>query len=220
MIPPLVLLVAAFVLGSIPTGLWISRLRGVDLKKVGSGNIGFTNVWRAVGKPYAVITLLGDVAKGAGAAGLLPSVFPNAAAAVPGGEAGLLLGGVSVLGHCFTPFAQFRGGKGVATSLGVFLVLAPIPTLLTFLTFLVIVSATRYISLGSLLGAVVLPALIGFTRGFGPLFGVAALVGVLVIARHWGNLRRLLAGTESRFQWNPGTAKPAQTPPPGEKTDS
>lgn len=220
MLLSLLLLVAAFVLGSIPTGLWIARLRGVDLKKVGSGNIGFTNVWRAVGKLYAVITLLGDVAKGAVAAGLLPSIFPNAAAAVPGGEAGLLLGVVSVLGHCFTPFARFRGGKGVATSLGVFLVLAPIPTLLTFLAFVVIVSATRYISLGSLLGAVVLPALIGFTQGLGPLFGVAALVGVLVIARHWGNLRRLIAGTENRFQWNPETAKPAQTPPPGENTDS
>lgn len=208
------LLAAAFVLGSVPTGLWIARLRGVDLKKVGSGNIGFTNVWRAVGKGYAVVTLLGDVGKGAAAAGALPLVFSNAAVALPGGEAGLLLGVMAVLGHCFTPFARFRGGKGVATSLGVFLVLAPIPTLLTFLTFLVIVSATRYISLGSLLSAVVLPALIGFTQGFVPLFGVAALVGVLVIVRHWGNLRRLLAGTENRFQWNPSTTQPKPPTPP------
>jgi glycerol-3-phosphate acyltransferase PlsY len=195
-------LAAAFLAGSIPFGLWIARMRGIDLKTVGSGNIGFTNVWRSTGKLEGILTLAGDVGKGALPTALLPLLLvQNAGGGVDPSTAALLYGMAAVAGHCFSPFAGFRGGKGVATSLGVFLVLAPVAIGICVLAFVLLVGLTRYISLGSITCAVLLPTVIGWRQGIGPLFWVAVAIGLLVIVRHRENIVRLLAGSERKFRF-------------------
>jgi len=207
-------LAAAFLCGSIPVGMWVARRRGVDIRKVGSGNIGFTNVWRGVGRKEGLVTLACDIAKGAQPVWLLPLwMGMSAAIGAPPmafSTCALFFGLAAILGHCFTPFAGFKGGKGVATSLGVFLVLAPWPTLITFGIFAAIVAATRWISLGSVAGAAALPALTAAFHGIrAPVFWIAAAIGLLVIVRHRENIKRLLAGAERRFSWSAGGAASA-----------
>ncbi|HEB74916.1 MAG TPA: glycerol-3-phosphate 1-O-acyltransferase, partial [Nitrospirae bacterium] len=146
----LVLLAVAYIAGSIPFGLVIARARGVDLRRSGSGNIGATNVLRTMGKKEAVFTLAGDIMKGAFAVALVKvSGYGDPYA----GIAGLL----AVLGHDYPVFMRFRGGKGVATSIGVLLVYAPYVGLLTVLIWLAAVFASRYSSLGALTAFTFLP---------------------------------------------------------------
>jgi glycerol-3-phosphate acyltransferase PlsY len=200
---------AAYLLGSIPTGYLLMRLfRNEDVRARGSGNIGATNVLRTGGKGLGAATFLLDVLKGCAAvwlgaalaALLLPTLSHRNAEAV-----GALF---AVLGHMFPVWLKFRGGKGVATGFGVFLVAAPIAALAAITLFAVILTVTRYVSLGSILAAASFPVFAWYTvKGDRPPFflAVQAIVALLIIIKHHQNIRRLLAGTESRF----GAKKPA-----------
>lgn len=204
-------LLIAFLSGSLPFGLWIGRARGVDVKKVGSGNIGFTNVWRSVGRVEGVLTLIGDVAKGALPTAILWRFLPETGGLVAPATAQVFFGLMAILGHCFSPFVNFKGGKGVATSLGVFLVLAPVAVGICVVVFVALVAVTRYISLGSIVCAILLPTLIGVQKGWVPVFWVSAAIGLMVVFLHRGNIGRLMAGTERKFGAGKtsGSAEPA-----------
>jgi glycerol-3-phosphate acyltransferase PlsY len=185
---------AAYVVGAVPVGYVVARLFGVDdIRRHGSGTIGATNVLRTLGRLPAIVTLLGDIAKGYLAvliASRLGDEHPAAAA----------LGAVAaVVGNCWSVFLGFRGGKGVATGLGALLRLAPLATLAAVPVFLVVVATTRFVSLGSLLGAACVPfgALV-----LGPSRQAAAsafAVAIIIALRHRENIARLRAGTESRL---------------------
>jgi glycerol-3-phosphate acyltransferase PlsY len=203
-------ILAGLLLGSIPSGLWIGRLRGVDLRTVGSRNIGATNAFRALGAKWGVLVFLLDAAKGALAAmapGLLAAArVSGAAAPAPGtGDGGLFIASVAaglaaILGHVFSPWLRFRGGRGVATSLGVFLAIVPVPTLLAFAAWVALFALSRRVSVGSLGAAILYPFLVFFIERDDPhrnaLLAAATAVAVLVIARHRANIGRLLSGTE------------------------
>jgi acyl phosphate:glycerol-3-phosphate acyltransferase len=192
---PVGVAIAAFLLGGIPFSHLIARLRGVDLRSVGSGNIGATNLARALGYGAGALGLLLDAAKGA-AAVLIPRALPGLEA-TPALEA--VAAGAAILGHSFSPFLRFRGGKGVATGAGAFAVLAPRATLAAVAVFAVVVGLTRIVGLGSVLAALTLPLsahLFGAPRA---VTIAAGLVSMLVIARHRANLTRLLRGTEHRL---------------------
>lgn len=195
-------LVAAYFLGSLPPALWVARLHGVDIFKVGSGNPGMTNVWRSLGWKPAVPVALLDTGKGFLAAWL--AVF------LTGSEAFALAAGVvAVLGHSFTCFARFRGGKGVLTSFGVFLYFVPVSALACLLLWIAIVARTRYVSLGSIAAALVLPlgilaeARLRADPNLYPVLAVETLVSAFVLYRHRSNMARLLRGTENKIGGRP-----------------
>ena len=188
----------AFFLGAIPFGLVAGKLRGVDLRKEGSGNIGATNALRLLGIPMGIAVLILDTLKG---------LLPVLAARWFGLSSGWVVaaGLCAALGHIFSPFIGFKGGKGVATSLGVLLGLSPLVAGIAAAAFFVTVFLTRYVSLGSIIGAATQAGLFLFLPAAQlqgdplpyRLFGV--IVGILVIVRHQANIKRLLNGTENRF---------------------
>jgi len=186
-----VLLVISFILGSIPFGIIIAKAKGVDLKKVGSGNVGATNVLRSLGKWPAVLTLLGDVLKGTAAVaiGRYLGVGP-----VYEGLAGIS----AILGHNFSLFLGFRGGKGVATSLGVLSIFSPQTALVTFIIWLVVVIFTKYSSLGAIVSFGLLPINILLFNGKERLLA-AILITILIFIRHRENIQRLMNGTERKI---------------------
>ncbi len=196
---PALLLIAAFILGSIPVGYRLPKLlRGIDVRNTGSGNTGFTNVYRAAGAGLGITVLLADMGKGALAIYL--------ARAGGGGEGLAVLAGLAAIaGHVWSPFLRFRGGKGVATTGGVFFTLVPIETGIALLLFLAVVGATRFVSLGSITAVAAIPVAMIVVARFRhtpvslPALGLALLVTVLIVLRHRSNIRRLLDGTESRF---------------------
>ena len=184
------LVLAAMLLGSVPTGLLVARARGVDLRKIGSGNIGATNVGRALGRSWAIVVLLADAAKGYApvliAKHCEPSTWLWAA-----------VGLATVCGHSFSVFLRGRGGKGVATSLGAAIGLAPVPAFAAFGVYLVLYALFRISSVGSLAGVAAFPILVVVLGPRAPAivaFGAAA--AVLVIARHKDNIKRLARGEE------------------------
>jgi glycerol-3-phosphate acyltransferase PlsY len=195
------LLFVVYLIGAIPTGVVLTRLMGLeDVRTKGSGNIGATNVYRVAGKLPGILTLIGDVLKG-----FLPLLAVKLWLAPTPLQLGLA-GVLAIVGHCYPVYLRFKGGKGVATALGIFLVLDPLALLGGCLMFLLAVAATRYISLGSVLAATVAPLLtIPLHRPL-PLILCACAIGALIIWRHRENLRRLGAGTENRF-----SAKPPST---------
>ncbi len=188
-----------YFLGSIPSATWIAKLfYGVDITKVGSGNPGMTNVLRTLGWKPTVPVIIIDAGKGVAAAA--------AGTALTGSQTwGLLAGLLAVLGHSFTCFANFKGGKSVLTGFGVFLYFLPISALTTLGIWLAVVLATKYVSLGSITSAIVLPLSVFLESHFRPQDGnlrmlvVAILVGGFVLYRHRGNMQRLWAGTEHKF---------------------
>ena len=188
-------LLAAFLLGGIPFSYLIARRRGVDLRTVGSGNVGATNLARALGYGLGAVGLLLDAAKGAVAV-LVPSVVPGPQA-TPLVQA--LAAALAVLGHSFSPFLRFKGGKGVATGAGAFAVLAPQATLAAVGVFGLTVALTRIVGLGSVLAALALPLAAYLFNAGRAVTVAAAVVGVLVIARHRANITRILRGTEHRM---------------------
>jgi len=183
--------VLAFILGAIPVGVIIAKAQGVDLKKVGSGNIGATNVLRSLGRRPAVLTLLGDMLKGTLAVAL--GRYFEAGPLYEG-----LIGLSAVIGHNFSIFLRFRGGKGVATSLGVLILYSPQTALFTFIIWLVVVLTTKYSSLGALVSFGFLPLSIAFFDNEKKL-PVALLMTALIMIRHKDNIQRLIKGTERRI---------------------
>lgn len=186
---------ASYLLGAIPTSYLVARLaKGIDLREVGSKNLGATNLYRSLGWSYAIPVGLFDVAKG-----IVPVLLFGPAAGGPSWMA-LALGITAVLGHVFSVFVRFQGGKGVATAAGVMLGLAPWATMVSLVTWLVTVRWTGYVSLGSILAAVVLP--IGaylLHPDLRPVVWAFALLGLFIVVMHRANVGRLIAGTESRF---------------------
>ena len=209
-----ILIVAiAYLLGSVPTGYLLVRFfRHEDIRSVGSGNIGATNVLRSGGKGLGAATFLLDMLKGALAVGLAAWLGPQFATAVPPRDIEALAAVVAVFGHMFPVWLGFRGGKGVATGFGVFLVAAPWAALAAISVFIVILLLTRYVSLASILGAASFPIFAWFlVRGDKPAAFVAAqiIVALLIILKHHQNIRRLASGTESRFGGRSHERKPA-----------
>ncbi len=209
----LLLVPVAYVVGSVPFGLMVGKLKGVDPRAAGSGNIGATNVGRLLGKKFFAIVFLLDLLKG-----LLPMLAGAAVLRAGAGEVHearlyalwLLVGFAAIFGHMCSVFLGFKGGKGVATSSGVILGLFPyftVPGSLALVVFLVSLKVSRYISLSSIVAAVAFPVLyvgVALLRGwpvFGeqlPLLGFALLVAAMIVYKHRSNIARLRAGTEPR----------------------
>lgn len=200
---------AAYLLGSVPVGyLLVLIFRRQDIRTVGSGNIGATNVLRSGGKGLGLATFALDVVKGAAAVLLAAAIAPHVLPMVPQRNVEAWAALFAVLGHMFPVWLKFRGGKGVATGFGVFLVAAPWAALAAITLFFIVFALTRYVSLGSILGAASFPIFAYFlVRGPRPAFFIAvqAIVALLIIVKHHPNIRRLLAGNEHRF----GAAKTA-----------
>ncbi len=193
-------MLGGYILGSIPTGyLIVKLLTGKDIREIGSGNIGATNVKRILGFKWFFIVLILDAAKG-----FLP-VFIMQNLSKTGGEIlPVLTGLAAILGHTFTIFLNFKGGKGVATGLGVFLALSPFSILSCVFVFLVLLFMFNYISLGSIISAFLLPAFIfiyGESGEYGLIFIFSVLSAVFVIYRHIENIKRLIEGTENKFEF-------------------
>lgn len=197
-------LVLAYVLGSFPSAYLAGRLvKGVDLRTRGSGNLGATNVYREVGAVAAVAVLLLDAAKGWVAVALVPRWL-----SLPADGWWIVgMGAAAVLGHAKPVFLLWRGGgKGVATGAGVFVALAPAAAAIGVCAFAVVVALTRYISAGSVAGAIVLPVAIAIARGVSsPVFAASVLISLFVVWAHRGNLRRIAGGQEPRVG-RPGRA--------------
>lgn len=189
----LLVVIVAYLIGSIPFGYLIVRGKiGADIRETGSGGTGATNVSRRVGKAAGVVTLVLDALKGGAAVLIAVRLTQNdwliAAAAI-----------AVLVGHIFPVWLGFRGGKGVATGAGVFLVLAPVPVLCAGVLFLAIVVSTRYVSLGSMIAAAMIPVFVWLQSDSRALL-IAAVVGALLIVfAHRGNIRRLAHGTESQI---------------------
>ena len=188
----ILLILVAYLVGSVPTGYLLGKLRGVDVRTIGSGNVGATNVARAVGKSQGIITLIADAAKG-----YLP-VF----VALQFRQDSLTVALTAIaafLGHLYPLFLNFRGGKGVATGFGALLALAPMATLVLVVVFVLAVVATRIVSLGSLATAVAAPLSLWLFHQPPIIVAMGCFLGAMVIIRHRSNIQRLLAGTEPRF---------------------
>lgn len=202
------ILLAAYVCGSIPFGLLIVRaVGGVDLRTVGSGNIGATNAGRAVGKTWGIVVLLLDALKGAGPTFLAPWFAASLGLAVSGQTASVLAGTAAILGHMFPMWLGFQGGKGVATALGAVAVLSPWPALFAAVVFATVVAATRIVSLGSILGSLTFAGCqLWMLRPnpFSPesrsLSLFATAIPLLILVRHAGNIARLARGEEPAFK--------------------
>jgi len=189
----LLVIAAAYLIGSIPTGLLLGKAYGIDVRKEGSGNIGATNLYRTVGRKVGIITLIGDCLKG-----LLPVLIVKASAFPP--ELAAWAGLAAFCGHVFSLFLKFKGGKGVATAMGVFLALAPIAVTIAIALFAVLLFMWRYVSLGSIAAAAAMPPAVYLLGGSRTVTVVTFVIVLIVIARHHENISRLLSGTESRFK--------------------
>lgn len=192
-------LLAGYLLGSLPTGFLAGKvLKGIDIRQRGSGNTGATNVYRVLGPAPGVVVLLIDIGKG-----LVPVLLVGRWLGM--GSVQIVAGLGAVLGHMFTPFLRFKGGKGVATGAGVFLALAPIACLVGLCVWGALVLTTRYVSVGSVGAALVAPLVLVWQRTVlhhpipTEVVAFGSLAGLLIVIRHIPNLRRLAAGTENRL---------------------
>ena len=197
----IVIAVAAYLLGSIPTGYLVARAKGIDIRTVGSGNIGATNAFRILGKPAGILVLAVDGLKGFAASSWLADFVIQLFAVAPGQIENLRIvaGIAAVLGHNFTCWLKFKGGKGIATSAGVFFALAPLAAGIAVVTWIVTAVLTRYVSIASIAAAVALPTAVWLTKDSLFLGIVTTALGLLAIFKHRGNIQRLLNGTEQRF---------------------
>ena len=222
--------ILAFLLGSIPFGLFIARLKGIDIRQHGSGNIGATNVLRVVGKKYGITCLILDALKG-----LIPTLLAITLIRFEGQSTNfsfrflldqghvfgasdqwkaqslqVLSGLLAILGHNYSPWVGFKGGKGIATSAGVLIALAPAGVVLLILVWIVAFKLSHYVSVASIAAAALLPPIIIFGSWYHgklaagtwnkPLFFFSVVIAVLAIWKHRGNIQRLMNGTENRFQ--------------------
>ncbi|WP_418965781.1 glycerol-3-phosphate 1-O-acyltransferase PlsY [Cetobacterium sp.] len=194
----LIFAVVAYIFGSLPCGVWLGKAtKDIDIREYGSKNSGATNAYRILGPKYGIMVLILDALKG-----YIPLYIASSFGV--DGIYIIVLGLIAILGHTFSFFLQFKGGKGVATSLGVFLFLMPKVVGILVLVFILVVGISRYISLGSVICAALLPILAYFmpvrdssTRM--PLVFISLLVGVFVIYKHKANIQRLMDGKENKF---------------------
>ena len=195
--------IAAYLLGSIPTGFLVAKAKGIDIRSVGSGNIGATNVFRFLGKPAGIFVLVFDGLKGFAACAWLSDVIIKSLAVAPGEEVYLrLVAGLAVvLGHNYTCWLKFKGGKGIATSAGVLAALVPWALIIILSIWIILFVTTRYVSLGSIAASFTLPFATLLTTKSWTLTIVTAAMGALAIYKHKGNIQRLLSGTENRISF-------------------
>lgn len=188
----------AYLFGSLPNGLYVAKIKNVDIRNEGSKNTGATNVFRVMGAKFGILVLVLDALKG-----FLPLILAEKAGI--SGNILVLIGVTAVIGHTFSPFLNFKGGKGVATSLGIFLYLTPVPMLITLAMFFIVVGISKYVSLGSVLASILLPLLIlimPVNEKLGDkvvVFIISALLGAYIIYKHRANIERLKNGTENKF---------------------
>ena len=199
------LILIAYVLGSIPNALWVGKtFKNIDVREHGSKNTGSTNAARVLGPKLGIFTLILDILKGA---------LPTYLGIVLGADLltrmtgidkldVIVIGMAAILGHTFSLFLKFKGGKAVATTLGVFLVLVPYAILILLVIFFVIFGLTRYVSLASIVSAVALPITVYLTTRHIPLTILGIIIGLLVIIRHKENIKRLINGTESKLSFS------------------
>lgn len=188
-------LLLCYLIGAIPTGVLLTRAAGAgDIRQAGSGNIGATNVYRVAGRKLGILTLIGDALKGL--VPMLVAVHFFDLHQIELALVALLL----FLGHCYPIYLGFKGGKGVATGLGIFLVLSPLAVLGALGLFAVVLWKWRYISLASVIAAAAIPIFFSLLGGALPLLLTTVVISTLVVARHRGNIERLRAGTESKFR--------------------
>lgn len=198
MLKDLLFVALAYLLGSLPNGLYVAKMKNVDIRNEGSKNTGATNVFRVMGAKFGIFVLVLDALKG-----FLPLLLAEKFGI--SGNILVLIGVTAVIGHTFSPFLNFKGGKGVATSLGIFLYLTPIPMLITLLMFFIVVGISKYVSLGSVLASLMLPLLIlimPVNEKLGNksvVFLISALLGAYIIYKHRTNIERLKNGTENKF---------------------
>lgn len=202
MIIILLLIHTAFFFGSIPSGLVVAKIFGINIREVGSGNIGATNVLRCVGKKAGYMTFLMDMAKGVVPLLFVDFLFSDGLTYEGGLQLSNLvpiMGLAAIFGHCFSPFLKWNGGKGVATSFAVFLYIFPLGALLSFLLFAIVFYSFRYVSLASVVAAIAYPLSCFLFSESGIVTLVGVMAGSLIIFRHKANIVRLIEGTENKF---------------------
>lgn len=189
-------IIIAYLIGAIPCGIVLTRLFGKeDIRQAGSGNIGATNVYRVAGRGLGIATLVGDALKG-----VLPTLFAAQATGFSPAQVALVAA-ATFLGHLYPVYLGFKGGKGVATALGIFWVLSPMAVLVAFAVFALVLWKWRYISLGSISAAAAIPWLVLFFEGSAALFVAALFIAAMVIVRHRTNIERLKNGSENTFNF-------------------
>lgn len=208
----------AYLLGSVPTGFLVAKSRGMDIRTLGSGNIGATNVFRILGKSAGVLVLLADAAKGCLAVLMVAPLFCGWFYPGAGPTArdwfDICAGAAAILGHNYTCWLYFKGGKGIATSAGVLVALVSVPLVIILGVWIIVFALTRYVSLASILAAFVLPfATWAVGKGL-TLVVVTAVLAALAIYRHKANIRRLINGTEDRISLKKALPSEASKPTP------
>ena len=189
------LIILSYFFGAIPSGVWIGKIfKNIDVRDYGSKNSGATNSYRVLGAKLGIAVLIIDVLKG-----FIPLYIASKFNLAYNDL--VILGLVAILAHTFSCFISFKGGKGVATSLGVFLFLATVITLILLVIFILVVYFTKYISLGSITAAFLLPIFTFFTHRDTYLFTLSVVIAIFVIYRHKTNISRLLSGTENKFKF-------------------
>ena len=193
---------AAYLLGSIPAGFLVARAKGIDIRAVGSGNIGATNSMRVLGRPAGIFVLLVDVLKGYAAVAWLPILLLKFfdSPMIDLEMLRIFAGIFAVLGHNYTCWLKFKGGKGIATTAGVYLSLAPAALGIALVVFILAILVTRYVSVGSIVAAIALPTAVWILQLDNLFLGtVTTVLGALAIFKHRSNIRRLMSGTENRI---------------------
>jgi len=209
-------ILVGYLLGSIPSGFLVAKCRGIDIRQHGSGNIGATNVFRTLGRPWGVLVFILDVLKGVVAVRLVMAVLPfdrfllQCATYLPGHQPppwhpdinlGIIAALGCFLGHCFPVWLGFKGGKGVAVGAGVLIGLMPMVTAIGLVIWAIVYKTSRYVSLASVIAAISLPLIVwALERQLSAIFWFTLVISLLAIWRHRTNIQRLLAGTESRFE--------------------
>jgi acyl phosphate:glycerol-3-phosphate acyltransferase len=189
------LLIAAYLTGSIPTSYLVGRARGIDLRQHGSGNLGATNAFRVLGWRAALPVFIVDIAKG-----FVPAFFFPQWDGSPVATLALAYGAAAIVGHVFSIYVRFKGGKGVATSAGVLLALSPAAVGISLLVWGALVYGSGYVSLASIVSAALLPLLILLLGGATPVFWLSVALAAFVVFAHRANIKRLLRGEEHSFR--------------------
>jgi glycerol-3-phosphate acyltransferase PlsY len=189
------ILIVIYLIAAVPTGIVLAKVMGYeDVRDKGSGNIGATNVYRVAGKLAGILTLTGDILKG-----FLPLLACKTWLAPTPAQLGIACA-MAIVGHCYPVYLKFRGGKGIATALGIFLVMSPIAVLGAAIVFGITVATTRFISLGSVLAAMSAPLLVLMLNQPQPIFLATLFIAALIVWRHRSNIKRLMDGSEDRFK--------------------